>query len=326
MKKTILTPIIIFTTAIFLSCATMNLDQKPNAELINFDIESLSLRDITLLFDVAISNPYPLSIKLSSIDSIFYIENKQLFQTSTGSGMEIKARGKEVNRFRVNLKYADMIAIVKDYTSRESLDCLVDMTIAIPLPDALKSIQKDITFNFKLNKEIPIIMPQISIKDFTVAKPSQKDIEAALEKAKQKNLNASTIVNMFGAIIDGKNPAKVIDPSDLDLKLNVKFDIVMINKTLAKMAFQDFNYDFLVNNSRLVDGYTNNIQNLSSQYILGINNDFSSQALAKSILDAFNKGKGDYILKGHSMVKFPDKIKKEPVKFTFDEQGTLDIK
>lgn len=325
MKKIILTPIIIFTAAILFSCATMNLNQRPTAEIVNFDIESISLRDITLLFDVEISNPYPLPLKLSGIISTIYIENKQLFQTSTGSGMKIRAMATEVNRFRVNLKYTDIIEIVKDYTSLESLDCLVDMTIAIPLPEALQNIQKEITFNFKLTKEIPVIMPNLSIKNFTVVKPSQKEIEAALAKTAQKNLSASTVLNMFGAIIDGKNPAKVIDPSDLDLKLNVKFDIIMINKTLTKLAFKDLDYDFLVNNSRLVDGYTTNIQNRAPQYVLGINNDFSSKALGKSILNAFSKGEGNYILKGHSMVKFPDRIKKDPVKFIFDEKGVFDI-
>jgi LEA14-like dessication related protein len=326
MKTRIITPIIIFAATMILSCATMNLNQRPTAEIVNFDIESLSLRGITLLFDVEIRNPYPIPLKLNAINSTFYIENKQLFKTSTASGMKIRGMGKEINRFKVNLKFADIAKIVQDYSSRESLECLVDMTIAIPLPDALKNIQKEITFNFKLKKEIPVIMPQISIKNFTVVKPTRKEIEAALAKARKKNLSASAVTSMFGAILDGENPAKVIDPSDLDLKLNISFDILMNNKTKTRMIFKDLNYDFIVNNSRLVDGYTDNIQNRSSQYILKVNNDFSSKALSKSILNAFSKGKGDYKLKGYSMVKFPDRIKKDPVKMTFDENGGFSIK
>jgi len=326
MKKRIITPLIVFAAAMLMSCATMNLNQRPSAEIVNFDIESLSLRDITLLFDVEIRNPYPIPLKLNAIKSVFYIENKQLFKTSTAAGMKIRGMGNEINRFKVNLKYADIAKIVKNYSTKESLECLVDMTIAIPLPDALKNIQKEITFNYKLKKEIPVIMPQISIKNFTVIKPTQKEIEAALARARKKNLSASAVTSMFGAILDGKNPAKVIDPSDLDLKLNINFDILMNNRTKTNMVFKDLNYDFMVNNSRLVDGYTTNIQNRSSEYILKVNNDFSSKALSKSILNAFSKGKGDYKLKGYSMVKFPDKIKKEPVKLTFDENGGFGIK
>jgi len=326
MKKIFIIPVIIFTIASLLSCATMNLNQRPSAEIVNFDIDSISLRDITLLFDVEIRNPYPIPLKLNEITSVFYIENKQFFKTATSSGMRIRAGGKELNRFKVTLKYADMVKIVRDYTSKESLECLVDMTIVIPLPDALKNIQREVTFNYKLKKEIPVIMPQISIRNFTVAKPSKKEIEEALAKARQKNLSASAVQNMFGAILDGKNPAKVIDPSDLDLKLKVNFDILMKNRTRTNLAFKDLNYDFMVNKSRLVDGYTTDIQNRSSEYVLGVSNDFSSKALGKSILDAFSKGKGNFALKGYSMVKFPDKIKKDPVKFTFDENGSFDIK
>jgi len=326
MKKVFIIPIIIITASILFSCATMNLNQRPSAEIVRFDIDSISLRDITLLFDVEITNPYPIPLKLNEISSVFYIENKQFFKTATSSGMKIRAGGKELNRFKVTLNYAEMAKFVRDYTSRESLECLVDMTIVIPLPDALKNIQREITFNYKLKKDIPVILPEISIRNFTVARPSQKEIEEALAKARQKNLSASAVQSMFGAILDGKNPVKVIDPSDLDLKLKVNFDILMKNRTGTNLAFKDLNYDFMVNKSRLVEGYTTDIQNRSSEYILGVSNDFSSKALGKSILDAFSKGKGDFTLKGHSMVKFPDKIKKEPVKFTFDENGSFDIK
>ena len=131
---------------------------------------------------------------------------------------------------------------------------------------------------------------------------------------------------MFGAIIDGKNPAKVIDPADLDLKLKVNFDVVMKNKTKAALLFNDLKYDFKVNSSRLVEGTTKDIQNKQGEYTLSIGNEFSSKALGKAILKAFNDGKGDYSLTGYSMVKFPDKIKKTPLKLNFDEKGMLSIK
>ena len=69
-KTRIITPIIIFSAAMILSCATINLNQRPTAEIVNFDIESMSLRDITLLFDVEIRNPYPIPLKLNAIQSV----------------------------------------------------------------------------------------------------------------------------------------------------------------------------------------------------------------------------------------------------------------
>ena len=298
---------------------------QPTAEIKNFDIDSISLFDITLLFDIEIYNPYPVKLNLSTIEATFFIDSKQFFKTSADK-FSIKAKGKETTRILVNLKYLDIINIIKDYTNKDSLECVVDMLIVIPLPESVSAIAKDLKFNFKLSKEIPAIKPEINIANFSVAKPSAAEIEAAIKNSANKNLNVNTITNMFGAILDGKNPAKVIDPSDLDLKLKVNFDVVLKNKTKAEMLFQDLNYDFKLNNSKLVDGYTKDIKNTQGQSVIGINNEFSSKALASSILKAFDESKGDYALAGYSMVKFPDKIKKTPIKLKFDEQGKVSIK
>jgi LEA14-like dessication related protein len=297
---------------------------KPTAEIVNFDIDSISFTDITLLFDIEISNPYPVKLKLSRVESTFFVESKQLFKTSTDK-LKIKANGKETTRLFVNLKYADIAGIVKDYGNKDSLECVVDMVVVLPLPKSVQKAAKDVTFKFNLKKTVPAIKPEISIANFTVKKPSTEDIEEALKKAK-KNLNADSVKKMFGAIIDGKSANKIIDPSELDLKLKVNFDVVMKNKTKAAIFFNDLKYDFKVNNSRLVEGLTKDIQNKTGEYILSINNEFSSKALSKSILKAFSDGKGDFALSGYSMVKFPDKIKKTPLKLNFNEKGVLAIK
>lgn len=298
---------------------------KPTAEIVNFDIDSISLTDVTLLFDVEITNPYPVKLSLSRVESTFFVENKQFFKTATDK-LKIKAKGKETTRLFVSLKYADMAKIVKDYKNKDSLECVVDMVVVLPLPKSVSKLAKDVTFKFKLKKEVPAIKPEINIANFTVVKPSLADIEEALKKARKKNLNADAVKNMFGAILDGKNPAKVIDPADLDLKLKVNFDVVMKNSTKAAIFFNDLKYDFKVNNSKLVDGSTKDIQNKAGEYILSISNEFSSKALGSSILKAFNEGKGNFALTGYSMVKFPDKIKKTPLKLNFNEKGALSIK
>ena len=200
------------------------------------------------------------------------------------------------------------------------------MVVVLPLPKSVSKVAKEIPFKFKLKKEIPTIKPEINIANFTVVKPSLEDIEEAIKNARKKNLNADAVKNMFGAILDGKNPAKIIDPSDLDLKLKVNFDVVMKNSTKTAIFFNDLNYDFKVNDSKLVDGSTKDIQNKAGEYILSISNEFSSKALGSSILKAFKDGKGDFALTGYSMVKFPDKIKKTPLKLNFNEKGALSIK
>ena len=130
-----------------------------------------------------------------------------------------------------------MAGIVKDYTNKDSLECAIDMVIVLPLPESVHGLAKDITFKFQLKKHVPTIKPEINIANFIVIKPSREEIEAALRRSAKKNVSADSVQKMFGAIIDGKNPAKVIDPSELDLKLKVSFDILMKNKTKASLYF-----------------------------------------------------------------------------------------
>lgn len=298
---------------------------KPTAEIVNFDIDSISLTDITLLFDVEVKNPYPVKLKFSRVESTFFVEKKQFFKTSTDR-LKIKAKGKETTRLFVNIKYSDMANIVKDYKDKDSLECVVDMVIVLPLPETVSGLAKDVTFRFNLKKNVPAIKPEINIANFNVIKPTKEEVEAAIKRAQKKNMNADAVKDMFGAMIDGKNPAQVIDTSDLDLKLKVNFDVILKNKTKSEIFFKDLNYDFRINSSKLVDGYTKDIQNKPGEYTLSVNNEFSSKALGSAILKAFRDGKGDYSLTGFSMVKFPDKIKKAPLKLNFNEKGALTIK
>ncbi len=298
---------------------------KPAAKIVKFDIGSISLSDINFLFDVAVTNPYPVKLTFSTLKATFSVENKQFFKTQTDA-LKIKAKGTETTRLFVNVKYEDMAKIVKNYMDKDSLECVIDVVIILPLPEFAKSVAKDITFKYQVKANVPTIKPEISIANFTVIKPTKKQIEDTLKRSAKKNLNADAVQKMFGAIIDGEKPSQIVDPSDLDLKLKVNFNIVMKNKTKAGLFFKDLNYTFNVNGSKLVGGYTKNIQNKQSEYILKINNEFSSRAFGEAILKAFREGKGDYSLTGFSMVKFPDKIKKEPLKLNFDEKGIFNIK
>ncbi|MFC1670155.1 LEA type 2 family protein [Spirochaetota bacterium] len=307
------------------ACQSLNLKQKPTAKIEKFDIESISLKDITLLFDISIKNPYPLGIKLDDIKLTFFIEKKQLFKTKTSKGLKIKSRGKKSSRFHVNLKYKDIMKIVKSYSKKDSLDCVVDVVIIIPLPK-LPGLKKNISFNYKLKKKIPAFKPSIKIVNFKVKKPSLSNISKALKKTKKNLLNKKKIHNMFTDIFSGKKPKKIIKPSSIDVKLDVSFDIELKNNTKAKLLFKNLNYDFMVNSNKLVKGSTKDFKTSGNKSILRVNNSFSSKALGKAILKAFSSKKGSFKLQGHAMVKFPDIIKKEPLKLKFDEIGKLLIK
>lgn len=304
------------------TCQSLQLKKKPEARIRDFDIDSISLYDITLLFDIEISNPYPVGLKLEDIGFTFFIEEKQFFKTSTAQGLKIKANGKETSVFKVNLKYTDIARIIRDYNKKDYLSCVVDTVITIPLPD-IPGLQKKLTFNYKLKKQIPAIKPSIRITGFNVKMPTQKDIADALKRAGKNAAESGRIYGMFSDILSGKNARPTIDPASLDLKLKVNFDIEMKNKTRARLEFRKLDYDFLVNNARLVKGVTTDIVNKGTGSLLRVESEFSTRNLSKPVLKAFRNKKGNYNLKGEALLQLPASVKKEPLKLKFNEAGSF---
>ncbi len=316
--------ILTFSILIFTSCASFTLSQKPEASIEKFDIESISLRDITLLFDIGISNPYPIGMKLDDVIMKFSIEGRQLFKTNTGNGFRIKASRKSTTVLRVNLKYKDIMRIVRNYNQKDYLNCMVDVKIILPLPN-IPGLEKFKSFDYQLKKQIPAIKPTIKIVNFKIRKPSMSDVNRAIGKSK-KDLNSKKVYGMINDIISGKKPKKIIDPSKLDLKLGVDFDIVLKNNTKAKLEFKSLEYDFYVNSDSLINGKTNKIKNYGNKSILRVSNEFSTMSLSKSILNALYRKKGNYSLKGETSIKLPNSIKRSPVKLIFNEKGLLKIR
>jgi LEA14-like dessication related protein len=322
MKKVILIASIILTLA---SCAGLQIPEKPGATIKDFDIQSISLQDITLLFDVEISNPYPVPLKLDSASFTFFVENKQFLKTAAGQGLNLTPRGVKSSVFTVNLKYADIVKIVKDYAARDYLNCMVDMVITIPLPEIARGLPKNLTFNYKLEKKIPAIKPTISIENFRVQMPSENDIIQALNKSGRSLADKARIYSLISSILSGRDPGSVLDLTSLDLKLKVNFDILMKNHTKARLDFQNLDYDFLLNGSKLVDGSTKDIRNSGSVSVLQISNEFSTKSMGRPLLNAFKSKTASFQLKGAALVKMPDEIRKTPLSLKFDEKGGLSL-
>jgi hypothetical protein len=130
---------------------------------------------------------------------------------------------------------------------------------------------------------------------------------------------------MFSDLLSGKKASSIINPDDLDLKLRVEFDIELKNQTKSKLKFNDVGYSFNVNGSPLVAGTTDQIINNPDGTTIKVSNSFSTKALGSSILSAFKKKQGNYVLKGQSSISLPAEISAKPLDLKFDENGTFNL-
>ncbi len=312
------------------SCSSIDpslFKKKPTANIERFDIESISLQDITLLFEVRIKNPYPIAINLDKVSSAFIIENKQLFATSSKDKLKIEAKKSTLNPFTVNLKFKDIAEIVKDYSKKDNIDCKLKGEIVLAIPNTgISGVPKSHTFPYELSRKIPTIKPSISVKDFKIEKPSSKEIIKAVKNS-GKNINPFKAIKVVDKLLSGKydEAFKVIKPEDLDLGFNVSFKIELKNDTKAKINFDRLNYDFYLNSDKIISGVTTDIKTVGNKSILNVKNRISLMSFSKSITMALKNKKGDFHFIGETAIKLPDDVKKEPLKLLFNEKGKLKV-
>ncbi len=321
-----------------LSCGTTGVGHKlkktikmPSVRVKQVRLEQISLRDIDLLFDVEIKNPYPIGLKLDKVSFKVDVEKKQLLALDTPSGFTIKPKGAAVTPLKLNLEYAKIVNVVKDYTSKDKLVTDISGELHIPLPK-LPGLPPVYKHKFNVQKTIPAIKPSISVANFKVKSPSVNEIKDMLAKLVKKNikknLTPKKIFGALGGLLSGKKPN--IDPKkfgleDLDLPLRVTFDIKVKNDAKAKIAFDKMGYDFTINGVPVFSGDTDKTQVDGDTLVISVINTLSSKKLGKGLLDVFKTRKATFGIHGKASIQLPAEISDKPVQLDFNEAGSFTL-
>jgi LEA14-like dessication related protein len=279
---------------------------------------------VTFLFDVAVKNPYPVSLSLEALRLTFIVEGAQVAQVQTDKGFSVKAMGTKTSRLLATLRYEEVMAAVKGYAEKDYLNTLVKTQIAIPLPK-MPGLPPRITFSYDLKSKIPAIKPRVSITHFKIDQPSGEAVGAALKKAGRSVSSQGAAVQAFKDVLAGKTPKGPIQPKDLDLPLTVSFDIELANETRAPLSFTGLDYRFSVNDMELLTGATKDISRKGNLSTLAVTSRFSSLALSGGLLEALRARRGRFSLSGSTSLKLPDEIRKEPLKLEFTEVGSFNL-
>lgn len=298
---------------------------KPTAEIREFRVEALTLRDVTFLFELAVKNPYPVDLSFSGMTLDFSVEGARVFSAESQGGFKVAARKEKSNTFTVTLDYESVLKVVKDYASKEWLNTRIDGLLVIPLPK-LPGLPKDIRFTYQLEKKIPAIKPRVSIVGFSVKPPTAAQVTQAMLKAGKK-ADPGKAQKAFSDILAGKKPdSLVIDPSELDVPLSVSFTIEIRNEAKASLSFEKLGYELYVNGEALVAGDSSDVVRDGGRTLVTVTNTFSSKKLSKGVKALFSDRRGTFAVKGRASVKLPDEIRKDPLPLAFDEAGAFTLK
>lgn len=315
----------LFFLGVFSVAAYAQTLPKPTAEITQFQIKEISLRDVTFQFELTVSNPYPLELSFSGMTLDFSVEESKVFSAANQGGFSVPAKGKKSNRFNVKLAYEDIYKLVQNYATKEWLNTVINGTLSIPLPKT-PGLPPSISFNYKLEKKIPAIKPTVAITGFTVTPPSAAEVSAAITKAGKK-ADPEKARGAIADILSGKKPDKpVIDPTELDLPLKVSFTIQIRNDARGPINFTAVGYELYINNESLVVGNSSTVKQEGQDVLIAVKNTFSSKKLSAAVKALFTEKKGSFRVKGSASIKLPEDISKEPIPLGFDERGTFALK
>lgn len=298
---------------------------KPTAEITRFQVDAISLRDVTFLFDLTVKNPYPIQLSFKGMTLAFTVEGARVFTAASQGGFSVPANGGKTSTFTVTLAYDAIIKLIKDYTTRDWLTTVIDGTLVIPLPK-IPGLPDDITFTYRLTKKIPAIKPRVALLDFKVQPPSREQVAEAIARAGAK-VDPGKALGAFKDLLAGKRPsAPVIDPADLDVPLTVAFTIEIRNEARGPLSFNKLAYDLAVNGERLVTGESTKIVKEPGRDLVTVSNVFSSARLSRDVRALFSERKGTFGVKGSASIKLPDEIRKDPIPLSFEEHGSFSLR
>ncbi len=298
---------------------------KPTAEIKRFQVEAITLRDVTFLFDLAVKNPYPLGLSFKGMTLDFNVEGAKVFTTSSKGGFTVPANGQKSNTFTVTLTYEAVMKLVSAYASKDWLSTVINGVLIIPLP-SIPGLPKDVSFKYSLSTKIPAIKPRLAIINFTVKPPSLEQVGAGVTKA-GKNVDAGKALGVIKNLLEGKTPsAPVIDPAQIDVPITVSFTLEIKNDAKGPLSFNKLGYELYVNGDRLVTGESSKVVKQGDSYLITVDNVFSTSRLTKNVKALFSARKGSFGVKGSAQLKLPDEIRKEPIPLSFDESGSFSLK
>jgi LEA14-like dessication related protein len=317
MLKRILVSFNVFAAVLFLSCTSSQdvAKKKPVAALDKISIVSVSLKEITLKADVLITNPYPLSIEISKSIAETMVEGRRLSYTSSNGGFYVNAGKTEKASFDITVKYEDLEKAVANYAQKEEIALTINLVFDIVLPD-LPFLPKTTMLSFSIDKTLPALKPEFSLKNVGIIVPPKADIAKALMKAKKSPVALVRLLGLFSGLSD-EGAAK--DLSGIDLYFGITFDAVMENKTKSKIEFRRLVYMMTMNDVEIGGGISTEIKNEGSKSTMHVVNTLNSKSVHHALLMGLVTGGKNIKLKGIADAKFPDQISKEPVVFKFGE-------
>ena len=305
----------LLAAAAFASCTTLSdmATKRPTAEVKSVKIDSVSLDDITLKLEIAIMNPYSLSVDVDKAVVEAFVEDTRLMYTASNSAMNIKGNETMLTSFKVKLRWNELSRATRNYEEKEELTVKMVSLFNIKLPD-IPGLPESVMLTFATEKIVPALKPEFHVEGLRFSFPSRENIGRALVKAKKSPVALVRILGLFAGDASEEAAAAL---SDMDLLIGCEYDLVVENRTRGRLQIQRIDYRVDMSNVPFMMGSTVNVENAGSRSRARLANQLNTRSLHRALGKVFNEKTRSMTVKGEAVVKFPDEISVEPVTFYF---------
>lgn len=203
---------------------------KPKISINSVKLKSINLDSLILESNISIDNFLPLSVNIKDAMINIYYEDKIINSYKINDKSTLKARSTSKINLDSDIRINDLVKMIKDYTTRDSLPFKVEVATTIFVPNNAKLseiTQSDSLFEYNLRErfefDIPTINPKLSLKEAKFGLGDSKVVVNVKNntRAKFKLENISYNLRLSG--VDFSGDGKSLPQSDESV------DIVMDN-------------------------------------------------------------------------------------------------
>lgn len=202
---------------------------KPKISINSVKLKSISLDSLVLESNISIDNFLPLSVNIKDAMINIYYEDKIINSYKINDKSELKARSTSKINLDSDIRINDLVKMIKDYTTRDSLPFKVEVatTIFVPNNTKLSEItQSDSLFEYNLRERfelnIPTINPKLSLKEAKFGLGDSKVVVNVKNntRAKFKLENIAYNLRLSGVDFSGDGKSLPQDDESVDIVMD----------------------------------------------------------------------------------------------------------
>lgn len=150
---------------------------KPTATLLGTRLTNINFDQADLVFDLAVKNSNPFSIRLTGLDYDLKVAGNSLVSGITGQGIKVKKSSTSKVALPVTLKFDDLKKIPGELWNADQFAYQLDTNINVELP-----VIGNYTIPFTRKGELPVPkLPSIKLKDLKVSNLSLTSADLVAE-------------------------------------------------------------------------------------------------------------------------------------------------